>query len=377
MEGIALSKEDVIKLLDDPSGDRRAETAAKIASSFDHGDLSDDEMALAEDIFRIMVKDAEILVRQALAQNLKESPNIPHEVAVTLASDVEQVALPILQFSEILTDEDLTDIITSDSADKLMAIASRSTVSEVVSDALVDSHNESVVTRLVENEGAEISEKSLQTVVDNHGGSESVQGAMINRSVLPVTVTERLVTLVSDNMREQLLSRKDLAAEVTEDLFLQSRERAIIGLSSDSSDSDVASLVQQLKDNGRLTPSIILRAACMGNMRFFEASMASLIGISANNTRKLIYDSGDLGLKGLFERAALPKNYFLAIRAAIDVEKETEYDGGENDKERFARRMIERILTQFGDLGVEMESDDLEYLLAKMNELPADHLEFS
>ena len=49
-------------------------------------------------------------------------------------------------------------------------------------------------------------------------------------------------------------------------------------------------------------------------------------------------------------------------------------DGGENDRERYARRMIERIMTQYDDLGVEFESSDLEYLLTKMDELPADVL---
>jgi hypothetical protein len=34
--------------------------------------------------------------------------------------------------------------------------------------------------------------------------------------------------------------------------------------------------------------------------------------------------------------------------------------------------MIERIMTQYDDLGVEFESDDLNYLLTKMSELPSD-----
>ena len=36
--------------------------------------------------------------------------------------------------------------------------------------------------------------------------------------------------------------------------------------------------------------------------------------------------------------------------------------------------MLERILTQYGDLGVEFDSDDLEYLLTKMGQLPPDSL---
>jgi uncharacterized protein (DUF2336 family) len=110
----------------------------------------------------------------------------------------------------------------------------------------------------------------------------------------------------------------------------------------------------------------------MGNITFLECALAERAGTSVSNARALIQDSGDLGLKGLFQRAGLPETFFPAIQAAVEVEQETDYDGGENDRERFARRMIERILTQFDDLGVDMESEDLEYLLAKMNELPVD-----
>ena len=58
-----------------------------------------------------MIKDAEVRVREALAQNLKENPDLPHDVALSLAQDVDQVALPILQFSDVLTDDDLIEII--------------------------------------------------------------------------------------------------------------------------------------------------------------------------------------------------------------------------------------------------------------------------
>ena len=57
------------------------------------------------------------------------------------------------------------------------------------------------------------------------------------------------------------------------------------------------------------------------------------------------------------------------MRAAMDVARETE-----NDRERYSRRMIERILTQYGNLGVEFDSDDLEYLLTNMGQLAPDTL---
>ena len=169
MTTINLTEDDVKTLLTNPSGEQRAETAAKIAAYFDPEKLTAEEKQLAEDNFLIMVKDAEIRVREALSENLKENPYVPHEVALSLAQDVDQVALPVLQFSEVLSDQDLTEIIKSQDSNKQIAIAGRATVSEEVSEALVQTQDENVVAELVENEGAEISEESFETVVDTLG----------------------------------------------------------------------------------------------------------------------------------------------------------------------------------------------------------------
>ncbi|MGE4528761.1 MAG: DUF2336 domain-containing protein [Rhodospirillaceae bacterium] len=366
-----LTEGDVRKLLADPSADNRAETAAKLALQFDQGNLSASERTMAEQIFRIMVKDAEVRVREALAINLKENPNVPHDVAVTLAKDVDQVALPVLQFSELLSDEDLVQIIRSQNPSKQKAIAERAHVSATVAEAIVEDAGKEAVVALVANEGAEISEKSLDRVIDKFGADEDVQAPMVRRSVLPVTIVERLVHQVSENLREHLLTHHEMPASIAADLILQARERATIGLSTDSSEDDVERLVNQLYNNGRLTPSIILRALCMGDMKFFEYAMARRIGIPVLNARMLIHDSGELGLDGLYSKSGMPRSFYPAVKAAISVAKEMSYDGEEGDRERYARRMLERVLTQYGDLGVDFDNDDLEYLLTKMNSLPA------
>ncbi len=198
---------------------------------------------------------------------------------------------------------------------------------------------------------------------------------MVDRSKLPVTVAERLVTLVSENLKEKLAQNQELPASLATDLILQSRERATINLSSEHGDDDLEKLVRHMRKQGRLTPSIIVRALCMGDLSFFEASMAELVNLPLVNVRQLIHDSGKLGLKAIYEKTGLPESLFTAVRAAVDVATEMEYDGEPNDRERYSRRMIERILTQYGDLGVEFEADDLEYLLSKMRELPPDTMD--
>jgi uncharacterized protein (DUF2336 family) len=370
-----ITKDDLNKLVQDPSGDNRAETADKISREFSTDTLSESERVLAEDIFRLMIRDAEIRVRKALAKNLAQTPLVPHDVAATLARDVDEVALPVLEFSEVLNDEDLVDIIgdNADSVEKQRAIASRAYVSEIVSATLVDIGHEDVMVDLMSNQGAEISEVSLQKVVNDFGDNERIQKPMIERNHLPITIAERLVTLVSERMRSQLISRGHIPEGIVNAVMTQSQESATIGLLGDGvEDRDVELLVEHLYTNNRLTSGLILRALCMGDVSFFEAALAKRAGVSLINTRILIHDSGPFGLEAIYNKAKLPEHFFPGVRAAIEVARETTFDGGEQDKERYSRRMIERVLTQYGDLGVEFDSDDVDYLMGRMLQLPSE-----
>ncbi|KAA5606231.1 DUF2336 domain-containing protein [Roseospira marina] len=366
-----LSIQDVNRLLADPSEDMRAETAEKLARQIDDRSLTDAERRMAEDILRLMARDAAVRVRQALALNLKDNPLVPHDVATALARDVDNVALPILEFSEVLTSADLIEIVRGKSTSKQVAIARRSVVDSDVAEVLAQEGTAPAVEVLAGNQGADLSEESMLAIVDRFGDSEHMQGVLIKREVLPITIAEKLVNQVSESLRQQLLERHPLSAEAAAELVLHSRERATIGLSTGSSELSVQRLVRQLRQHKRLTPSILVRAACMGDIVFLECAMADLADVTLHNARILVHDSGDLGLRGIFDKTGLPETIYPALRAAVDTFRQTDYDGLENDRERFSRRMIERILTQYGDLGVDFESDDLEYLLGRMSQLPA------
>lgn len=372
-----LSRQDVDKLLTERSIEARVETAAKLAAQFDSGELSPSERRLAADILRLMARDAEVRVRQSLAIQLKESPTLPHDLAMHLAQDVDTVALPILQFSHALTDADLIKIVRSREIVKQLAITRRASVSSTVSEAIVETGTPEVVVSLVSNEGADISEDSLQAIVDAFGDEAIVQGSLANRKNLPVTVAERLVTMVSDQWRDHLINSYQLSGNLASDITRQSRERATISLSAGADREDVEGLVHHLNSHHRLTPSIMLRAVCMGDTTFFEAGMAELGGVPLVNAQTLIHDSGELGFKAVYDKAALPAALFPAFRCALDVAQENAFDGGEQDRERYCRRMIERILTQYEKHGVTFDSTDLDYLLAKLDQLPAKNTPFS
>ena len=198
----SLTHSDVSRLLADPSPEARVDAATKIATGFDLGIFSDSERKLAEEIFRIMVSDAEVRVREAIAITLKGNRFLPYDVAQALAADVDRVALPLLKYSDVLTDDDLLEIIRSHNEDKQIAIAGRLFVSEIVAGALIDSKSETVVCSLIANEGARISETSFIKAIDTLGESDKVQTALVGRSSLPVSVAEKLVAKLSQSLCE-------------------------------------------------------------------------------------------------------------------------------------------------------------------------------
>ena len=367
-----LTQDDVVKLMADPSSEVRAETTAKIASQFTTEALSPAERKIAEDIFRKLVKDVELRVREALASHLKNSPELPHDVAMALAKDVDSVSLPMIKFSEVLTDEDLIEIVRDQGEAKQVAVAQRPSVSPRVADALVDTGNEKAVARLVANDGAKLNEKLLGRVMDEYQESTAVSDSLARRPNMPATVSAQLVEKLTERLQDFLLSKHDVSPDIASNLILQARERATMSLVEfGSTDIELDNLIEQLLRKDRLTPSLLLRSICMGDINFFERAIARLAKLPLQNARILIHDQGSLGLDSIYMKADLPKRLFPAFRAGIELVRETDYDGGANDRSRFIERMLERILTQFEDPQSRLTEEDINYLMGKLDQVAA------
>jgi uncharacterized protein (DUF2336 family) len=361
----SLSSVDVARLMAEPSAELRAELAGKIGSDLSREELTPNEVKLGQDIVRILARDVEEKVRASLSRALRHSSNLPRDVARRLADDVEFVALPMLADSLVLTDEDLIEIVRHGSAMKQEAIASRPNLTEAVSGVLIDQAEEPAVVVLMSNNTAAIAAEKFDHAVTRFAGSAPVKEAMVLRESLPVTVAERLVTMVSKALQTHLVKVHDLAPATAADIVLKSREHAIIRLSVGASDVDLRQMVTQMQRNGRLTPSLILRAVCTGDIAFFEAALAARTNIPIENAQILIHDPSRKGLQALYRKAAMPESLYSAIRAAVDVVDEAGFDGEARELERFRSRIITRVLT----LVETMEADDADYLVDKLGDL--------
>lgn len=360
----SLSHADVARLLTEPSPGTRAQLAGKLGAELDSQRLAPQELELAQDIVRILAKDLETSVREALAHSVRSARNLPRDVALRLAEDVEAVALPVLGHSLLLTDDDLIAIVQRASASRQTAVAGRASVSERVSDALIAHGAEDVVATLMGNDGARIAESALGRAIERFEGSETVKEAMVHRPGLPPAVAERLVALVSRRLQDHLMRNHALPPATAADLVMRGRERAVIRLSAGAGDGDLRDMVAQMHHTGRLTPSLLVRAICTGDIGFFEAGMAELTGVKVENVHVLLHDAGPNGLAALYRRSGLPPALFNCVRAAVDVVNETGFDGEAHELERYRARVITRVLTQAQDF----DPGDVDYLVDKLGD---------
>jgi len=359
-----LSPRDVAELLSDVAAPERA--AARLSSTVAaSGVLSPAERQAAEQVLRGMLDGAALKIRQIISDTLKDSPHLPHDIAMAFASDVDSVSIPVLQFSSVLTDEDLIAVVQSGAATKQVAVAGRAKVSSAVAGELLKTDNAAAAVKLVANPGAALDERQLETAATKFGSDKRMAETLQKRADLPISIAERLVAFTAETLRAYITRRTDLPESVITQLVLQMREQVTVDLRSPHFPAEEATmLVEHLHAVKRLTPSLIMRAICVGDLSFFEASMAQLASIAVHNARLLIHDAGQLGLKSLYDKTKLPQSYFPAFRVAIEVAKQTELDGLAYDRERYRRQMIERILTQFEALG----ADDLDYLLIRLED---------
>ena len=358
---------DLHRLIKSGDDDERATAAHKLCRAIDRADLSELDRAAAEKILRVLAGDVAEMVRRALAVTLKSSDLVPRDVARRLARDVDSVAMPMIAFSPAFADEDLIEIVRSGSSSRQTAVAGRPKVSRDVSDVIAAEAGELAVRTLAANDNADLSESAMGRAVQRFGTSKELVAALAYRPVLPMAITEKLIGLASEAVREHLVSRHALAPEVAIQLAQFTRERATVDLIDQAGAApDLANFVAALNARKALNASLLLRGLARGQMAFFEHGLSELAGVSHDRAWLMIHDAGPLGLRAIYDRAGLPPRLFQAFRAGVDTWRSMQSEGSDMTGDRFQQRMLERFLTQRPNT----PREDMSYLLERLDRAP-------
>ena len=83
------------------------------------------ELDIATDILRKLVHEAEVAVRQRMADRLARDRRAPRDLVLALANDDILVARPVLAMSAALRDRDLIEIVRHKTKQHQLAVAAR------------------------------------------------------------------------------------------------------------------------------------------------------------------------------------------------------------------------------------------------------------
>ncbi|MGY6644575.1 MAG: DUF2336 domain-containing protein [Salinarimonas sp.] len=137
--------------------------------------------------------------RAAYAERVAAEPQLPNPIAKRLATDDEaSVAQLVLRLSPVLSDDDLAAIAVSHSQAHLAAIAERASLSETVTDVLVERGDRRVLRTVSGNEGAAFSDRGLDTLISRSDGDTQVARNLAERSDdLPATQARRVLQIAA------------------------------------------------------------------------------------------------------------------------------------------------------------------------------------
>lgn len=336
----------------DASAQKRFILADRICSQFNQNAFDQNETYLVAEILSLLAKDIDIKIRKKISESLNNNPQLPREVAKILSRDVLEVSLPILEFSFSLTDEDLIEIVRSaKEMERVNAIAKRQNLGYSVVDELVKKASELIDLTLLTNKSAYISSKAYFKMIEDFKTHENVLETIVNRGGLSLVVVEKMISVVSDKLKNQLIEKYTLSPDVLASIIAESSENVMLDIVEfDEKRGDANILVEHLFKKGKLNNAIILRSLCKGDLEFFTASLAKLANIPVVNARKLVRDESMMGFLALYKASGMQENLFDAckviLKYILDAEK---YD----DKlEHNPKKIMERILAAGYDRSV-------------------------
>lgn len=126
----------------------------------------DEQVAQYDEVLCQLAELVEVEARIHVAKLLAPLERAPGTVVVKLANDAIEVARPLLEFSSVLSDDDLIDIVSRQSEAHRVAIAGRSELHDRVGQAIVEHGETASVVRLVRNSGAELDRATLEKLVE-------------------------------------------------------------------------------------------------------------------------------------------------------------------------------------------------------------------
>jgi uncharacterized protein (DUF2336 family) len=313
--------QDLIVLAREPSSEKRRELLREITDLFFvNPDHHAGEMRLFDEVLTQLSGDMEAAVRVELAERMAPVADAPLKLVRGLATDAAiDVARPILEGSAALTDEDLVSVARRHGQEHLKAISRRASVSEVVSEIIVERADDDTLGVLLGNDGAALSRQAHETVVDRAEANPALHEAVVNRRSLPVDLLNDMYFVVEAKLRAEILQRNSEVDPAALEAALSAGRNRVAAqdgaLPADYADAerDVRSLVARKA----LTPKALASMLRNRESTRFMVALAELAGIDFH-TARVILERRELDALAIVCKAAdFERSLFLTFAVLV------------------------------------------------------------
>jgi uncharacterized protein (DUF2336 family) len=269
-----------------------------------------------------LIQDQTVRVRQILSETIKDMRGVPHEIVLRLARDTELVvAGPVLQYSPVLTDSDLEDILRQlPIPGSATAIAQRVDLSPDLAHLIGTGEEIDAITALLKNKSAQIREETLDMVISRAPQYPAWHRPLVDRPRLSDRAVRNLARFVAHDLIKRLQSRVDLKSET-----LSALEEAVLKRIDDDEPGDTSGpawekLVEearQLFAVGKLEEGDLNEALTGGRITFVRAALAVRTDLSYLVVEKILNAQSPKGVVALVWRAGLPMRFAARAQTAL------------------------------------------------------------
>lgn len=239
-------------------------------------------------VVEVLAKDRLPTIRAVLAEQIKNLDNVPKDIIQDLARDAETiVSAPILQFSPLLTDHDLIDIVAAGiSSEALTAVSQRQGLSEAVSSAVIETEDEKAIPALLANRTASIGMVSMEAIVTASEENTAWHQALVSRENLERSLVQRIASIVSESLVAELVRNNPM---VDADVALSLRDAVRRRMEKvqdawDSFDPEVRR-AELFHHENRLSSATMTLAASKGEETFVVHALSLLTEIEVARIR--------------------------------------------------------------------------------------------
>jgi uncharacterized protein (DUF2336 family) len=262
---------------------RRAEILARITDIFVAGSnsYSANQIELFDDVFVRVATVIEQAARAKLANRLARMPRAPSMISHVLASDDEiDVAGPVLEQSERLSNEILVATARTKSQRHLLAISRRTSLAEAVTDVLVERGDKPVVLSTVSNPAARFSDGGYATLVKRSHGDDELATCVALRADIPRDHLLRLLVRASHDVQLKLEATHPAMANMIQSAVAEAANAILDTSTTLSRDyTEARAHVDALQAAGQLGENHVAAFATADQFEETAAALALLCGL--------------------------------------------------------------------------------------------------